>query len=254
MSRIVITSSWADVPHLSAAEQADLLASFPAHERDARSKGVPILGSGRVFPVDEALITELAFPIPAHWPRICGMDFGWDHPTAAVWIAWDRDADVVHVYDAYRSREQLVPVHAAAIKPRGAWIPVAWPHDGNNDTAVGPQLAKQYRTQGVNMRPENAKFPPDARDPMRSRISVEAGLQLMLTRMQTGRFKVAAHLNQWFEEFRLYHRDEGKVVKVRDDILCAARTALMDLRFAACQQPVKPLMAPYRPLDAVMGI
>lgn len=254
MSKAVITSSWNDVPHIPEQEKADLLSAYPAHERDARSKGIPILGSGRVFPVDEELITEAPFAIPAHWPRICGMDFGWDHPTAAAWLAWDRDVDVVHVYDAYRSREQLVPVHAAAIKPRGAWIPVAWPHDGNNDTAVGPQLAKQYRAQGVNMRPENAKFPPDPHDPQRSRISVEAGLQLMLTRMQTGRLKVAAHLNQWFEEFRLYHRDDGKVVKVRDDILCATRTALMDLRFAVVQQPKKPMMPEYRPLDAVMNI
>ncbi len=28
----------------------------------------------------------------------------------------------------------------------------------------------------------------------------------MLDRMQTGRFKVFRHLNDWFEEFRLYHR------------------------------------------------
>lgn len=104
------------------------------------------------------------------------------------------------------------------------------------------------------MRPENAKFPPDPRNPGASLISVEAGLQLMLTRMQTGRFKVAAHLNQWFEEFRLYHREDGKVVKIRDDLLSATRTAIMDLRFAACQQPVKPLMQPFRPLDVVMGI
>jgi len=254
MSKAVISSSWNDVPHIPEQEKTDLLASYPLHERDARSRGVPMFGSGRVFPVDEELITEAPFAIPAHWPRICGMDFGWDHPTACVWIAVDRDSDTVHVTDCYRAREQSVVIHAAAIKSRGAWIPVAWPHDGNNDTAAGPQLAKQYRDQGVKMRPENAKFPPDPHDPSRSRISVEAGIQVMLTRMQTGRWKVFNHLNQWFEEFRLYHRDEGKVVKVRDDLLSASRICIYDLRFAALQQPKKPLMAPYHPLDHVMGI
>ena len=39
------------------------------------------------------------------------------------------------------------------------------------------------------------------------------GLLMMLERMQTGRLKVFAHLADWFEEFRLYHRDDGKVVE-----------------------------------------
>lgn len=42
----------------------------------------------------------------------------------------------------------------------------------------------------------------------------EAGLMMMLDRMQTGRLKVAKHLHDWWEEFRLYHRKDGKVVTV----------------------------------------
>ena len=55
----------------------------------------------------------------------------------------------------------------------------------------------------------------------------------MLTRMQTGRFKVFKHLNDWWEEFRLYHRKDGKVVKEDDDLMAATRYALMMLRFAS---------------------
>ena len=53
-------------------------------------------------------------------------------------------------------------------------------------------------------------------------VSVEAGLMDMLTRMQTGRFKVFRHLNDWFEEFRIYHRKDGKVVKEGDDLISYA--------------------------------
>jgi hypothetical protein len=35
----------------------------------------------------------------------------------------------------------------------------------------------------------------------------------MLQRMESGRFKVFKHLNDWWEAFRLYHRKDGKVVK-----------------------------------------
>jgi len=47
-------------------------------------------------------------------------------------------------------------------------------------------------------------------------VSVEAGLMTMLTRTQMGKLKVFKHLNDWFEEFRLYHRKDGKVVKEGD--------------------------------------
>jgi hypothetical protein len=42
------------------------------------------------------------------------------------------------------------------------------------------------------------------------------------------------HLD-WWEEFRLYHRKEGKVVKEGDDLLCATRYALMMLHHASTQ-------------------
>jgi hypothetical protein len=59
------------------------------------------------------------------------------------------------------------------------------------------------------------------------------GLMDMLDRMQSGRFKVFKHLNDWWEEFRLYHRKDGKVVKEGDDLMCATRYALMSLRHAS---------------------
>jgi hypothetical protein len=42
------------------------------------------------------------------------------------------------------------------------------------------------------------------------------------------------HLHDWFEEFRLYHRKEGKVVKENDDLMAATRYAIMMLRYATC--------------------
>jgi Terminase RNaseH-like domain len=67
-------------------------------------------------------------------------------------------------------------------------------------------------------------------------VSVEAGLMEMLDRMQTGRWKVFEQHHDWFDEFRLYHRKDGKVVKEYDDLLCASRYALMMLRFARTGQ------------------
>lgn len=237
-----------DAEHYTPEQRKAIIASYPAHEREARAQGIPVLGSGRVFPVSEEVIRETAIQIPAHWPRIVGFDFGWDHPTAAAWLAYDRDQDTIHVYDCYRVREATPVIHSAAVKAKGVWIPVAWPHDGlQHDKGSGEQLAEQYRAQGVNMLKQKATFPDGGN-------SVEAGLMDMLDRMQTGRFRVAAHLSDWWEEFRLYHRKDGKLVKVGDDLMSATRYGVMMLRHAAIQQVLHELKGPgFVPLDPVMG-
>lgn len=215
-----------DAEHIPAAERQKIIDSYPAHERDARTRGVPILGSGRIYPVPRDLIAVEAFPVPDWWRRIAAMDFGWDHPTAAVNVAYDSEADCVYVTHAYRVKEQPVHTHAAALKAWGR-VPFAWPHDGMNSTAGAPDpLAEQYKRAGLAMMPEPASYGDDRRN------YVEAGIQDILDRMHTGRLKVFGHLNDWFEEFDLYHRKDGKLVKERDDLMDATRYAVMSLRFA----------------------
>lgn len=224
--RDVTTMTIDDADHYSAEERQKIIDSYPAHEREARTKGVPSLGSGRIFPVPEEDITVSPIQtIPKHWVQIAGIDFGWDHPTAAAHLVWDRDADIIYVTKVYRKREAPVVLHAAALKPWGSWLPWAWPHDGNNDTAAGENLASQYKGQGLSFLHERATFEDGSN-------SVEAGLMEMLDRMMTGRWKVFSTCVEWFEEFRLYHRKDGKVVKERDDVLSASRYAMMMKRFA----------------------
>jgi len=223
--RRVITMTIEDAEHYTPEDRKRIIASYPAHERDARTKGVPTLGSGLIFPILEEDIVVDPFLIPKHWPQIGGLDFGWDHPTAAASLAWDRDSDIVYLTRDYRQRQATPILHAAALKPWGIWMPWAWPHDGNNDTAAGENLATQYRAQGLKMLPERATF-------LDGSNSVEAGLMDMLDRMQTGRFKVFRTCGAWLEERRLYHRKDGKVVKERDDTISASRYALMMLRKA----------------------
>ena len=163
-----------------------------------RSKGIPVLGSGLVFPLNEDDLKVEPFPLPEYWPRLCGIDFGWDHPTAAVWIAWDRDTDTVYVYDCYRKSSETPVVHSAAIRERGDWVPVVWPHDGSqHDKGSGHSLADIYRKQGLNMMHTHFTNP-------KGDISIEPGIMEMLQRMETGRFKVFSYLRDWYEEVRMY--------------------------------------------------
>ncbi len=45
--------------------------------------------------------------------------------------------------------------------------------------------------------------------------------------MRSGRLKVAAHLSEWFEEYRFYHRKDGQIVKIKDDLMSATRICVM---------------------------
>lgn len=235
---VVVNMTIYDVRHYTK-EQADaIVATYPAHERDARAKGIPTLGSGRIFPLADEQVSIPAFEIPPHWPLISGIDFGWDHPTAAVKMAWDRDSDCLYVVNCYRDKEKTPVMHSASLKPWGDWVPWAWPHDGlQHDKGSGDQLAELYRAHGLNMLPERATFEDGTN-------GVEAGLADMLERMQTGRLKVFSHLADWFEEFRLYHRKDGKVVKLADDLMAATRYALMMKRFATTKPKPMAISVP----------
>lgn len=237
-----------DAEHYTPEQRARIIASYPEHIRKARAQGIPTLGSGAVFPIDEAEIREASIEIPDHWPRICGLDIGIDHPTAAAWVAWDRDADTIHVYDAYSASGGVIPVHASAIKGRGDWIPVSWPHDAHkrDGASTGEQWAALYAKEGVNMLPEHAQTEEHGN-------STEPAVQDMLTRMQTGRFKVAAHLNDWWEEFRLYHRKDGLIVRQNDDLMSATRYAVMMLRYADTRLKKKGKELGHRHAQGWMG-
>jgi hypothetical protein len=238
MSRHVTSMTIDDAEHYTPEQRAEIIASYPEHEREARVKGIPSMGSGRVFPLAEEEITVAPFEIPSHWPQINGMDFGWDHPYACMNLAWDRDADRIYICKEYAARETTPIIHAASIKPWGDWIPCAWPHDGlQHDKGSGEQLAEQYKAQGLNMLSDRATFEDGSN-------GVEAGVMEMLTRMQTGRWKVFSTCGGWLQEFRLYHRVNGLIVKERDDRISASRYGMMMLRHAETKPAAFSLSIP----------
>lgn len=250
-------ATWRDAKHLSPEDQARLMASYRAHERDARTKGIPMLGEGAVFPVSDEEISVKAFEIPAHWARIKGCDFGMDHPAAGVELAWDRDTDIIYCIDAYKKAGEKAPYHARWFNkgPLARIVPVSWPHDGLNREKVGGEvLADAYRKAGVNMLTKSARYPKvPGKEEVGGAQPVEPIIDEMLERMMTGRFKVFEHLHDWFEEKRSYHRKDGKLSQTRDDILKATFYAVMMKRYAVAPSTASIHLsrAPARPIASM---
>lgn len=246
---IVQYAGWDDCPHLDKEEMKEWLAGYPEWEREARSKGIPMLGEGRVFPVPEDTITCDAFAIPDHFAQIIGIDFGSDHPAACVKIAYDRDNDTIYVVDAHKQRNMDALQHSQHIKSMGGnrddAVPVSWPHDGvNRDKGNSIPLYKNYIEHGVTMLGKTARYNNDTG----GNQPTEPVIMEIYERMTTGRFRVFRHLTQWFEEFRNYHRKDGLLVRKKDDILSATFYAVMMKRYAKPRVSQTKSRAPSRPM------
>lgn len=220
-----------DALHIKPEEKETILAGYLAHEREARARGVPVLGSGRVFTASEASITEAPITyVPSYWKKIWGIDPGIGHPFAAVLALWDVDNDVIHIHHCLRIADGLPINHWAAMKPVGAAVPVAWPKDaGDREKGSGQPITALYKKEGAIMLAEHATWEGGG-------VSTEAGIMEMDQRMKSGRFKVAAHLSDWFEEYRFYHRKDGQIVKIKDDLMSASRMCVMMKRFGRTVQ------------------
>src|SRR6185295_15183225 len=152
--------------------------------------------------------------------------------------AWDKDNDVFYVVASYCEAKATPPIHVAAVKPWGDWIPCAWPHDGlQHDKGSGEELARSYGAHGLNMLPDRATFEDGTN-------GVEAGVPGRLGGRQTGRWKVFSTCGSWFGEFRLYHREDGRIVKLNDDLISASRYAYMMRRFAMTKRAPRGTLEP----------
>jgi phage terminase large subunit-like protein len=229
-AQVAMNAGWDDAPHLTEDVKSALLESFPAHQREMRTKGIPMLGHGRIYDFGEDYITCEPFEIPNHWHVINGMDFGWDHPQAHVQLAIDRDNGMFYVTHAWAQSRQLPEVAWGAVKGWAQNVPTAWPADGlQTEKGSGLEQKAHYQRAGFKMLGDHAQWPDGSR-------SVEAGLFEIRALMSKGQFKVFRGLRGWFDEFLQFHRDEkGNIVKIRDDILDATRYAYMMQRFAVAK-------------------
>lgn len=225
-TRAFVTMTIDDAEHIPPAERAAIIAAYLPHEREARARGVPMLGSGRIFISAEESIVEAPIErVPEFWFKIWGSDFGIGHPFGAVLLLWDKDNDVVHVHHTYRVADALPIQHAAAMKQIGINVPVAWPQDGTERRDDGKPLSDHYKRNGLKMLPAHATWPDGS-------VSTEAGILEIDEREKSGRLKYAAHLSDILEERRFYHRKDGLIVKLKDDLMSALRVGLMMKRFA----------------------
>lgn len=217
--------AWSQCPHLTPEVQQSILSGIPEHEREMRSKGVPFFGSGLVYPIPEERIVCDPFQLEEMpWIRVLrAMDLGIAHPTAIVWLGWDPEFDVIYVMRDYSEKGREAAVHAAVANSFMPYAPMVIPPDiDQTEKGSGKTVRKFYNDAGL-------KHTIDFENPDGSRF-VEPGIMELFERMRTDRLKVFRGCEHVLREIRMYHRKEGKLVKVDDDALDAVRYGSMMIK------------------------
>ena len=230
-NKALVMAGWDDVPHLTEAQKAAMRAETPPHLIDARSRGIPSLGAGAIYPLVESEILVDDMALPAHWPRAYALDVGWNR-TAALWGARDPETKVVYLYAEYYRGQAEPPIHAAAIKARGEWIPgVIDPASFGRGQADGESLIRLYRQHGLDVRPADN--------------DVESGILAVWQGLSTGGVKVFRSLQNWRAEYRMYRRDEkGRIVKEKDHLMDDTRYLLLSGMKRAKTAPARKTAVP----------
>lgn len=233
-NRFIVMATWDDAPHLDEEAKKELWSKIPPFQRDARSKGIPQLGAGAIFPVPESDLIVTPFEIPPHWPRGYGMDVGWNN-TAAVWGAYDRESDKLFLCHEYKRSQAEPSVHVHGIKAPGDWIPgFIDPASRGRSQKDGSQLMQDYKNLGLLLTEADN--------------GVESGLYSTWNRMSSGRLKVFSSMGNWLSEFRLYRRDEkGRVVKENDHEMDCTRYLESRVGVMITKPIPKPIQKPSQP-------
>jgi phage terminase large subunit-like protein len=202
--------TWDDVPHISEETKKKILASTPPQLRDARTRGVPTVGAGMVYPVDPENLVVDDFVVPHHYKRLYALDVGWNM-TAALWGAWDIDNDIIYLISEHRQGMAEPIIHAKAIKARGKQKGVIDPAARGRSQKDGERLYDIY----TKPEPEGCGL-----NLFLANNAVESGIFDVYERMTTGRLKIFRSLSNLQRELSLYHRDEsGQIVKKNDHLM-----------------------------------
>ena len=248
----LIRASWYDAPHIlendpNAIEEAKREYSF---DYEARVFGIPIVGSGRVYPHSRDKITfdpESTF-INKEWEALIGIDWGWttNDPSAMIKITRDKTNDILYVTDEFKGHTPTDQDFARQVHFIDPYLPVAWPRDGNTSSdwkgggTISDKLRSEYR---VNL----------LRDPFLNPIGLDGGknnhldpgFQEINDRLRTNRLKISVKCEELLNEMENYGYgvdnngiSTGKPKKYSEDHLCDAfRYAVMTIIQGFGMQP-----------------
>ena len=224
---LMVNATWEDAPHLGKEVIAEFLKDMKPHELEARSKGIPVIREGLIYPFPEDGLVIHPFPggVPSHWPVVVGMDLGWTTGTTAILLALDPQTDIAYVVAEYHRKETERADHAREIEARfGRGIYIAVDPSGMRTESDGKKSIKEYKERhGLNLHLADN--------------SVANGIEDCFDRFATGRLKIFSTCAETIRERRFYQyqiseNGTSKPRKKNDHHMDAMRYAVRALKHA----------------------
>jgi hypothetical protein len=158
------------------------------------------------------------FHIPAHWPRVVGVDFGQVN-TAAANFAVDPETGVFYLYKTYHTGRKSVEEHVGSILLKEPTVPMAY-----GGAAAENDWRKQFAMAGLPVQLPHV-------------TDVEAGIDAVYAAIKSGRLKVFSHLYKVVDDLFSYSRkldSNGEITEQIEDKnkyhrLDAVRYAVVEL-------------------------
>lgn len=182
--------------------------------------------------------THVIDPIPIEdsWKMGLGIDLGYNHPTAVVWVAIDYLGNWI-VYDEHVGTEMLPMDHAPIIKAKGirrddgTRLVIYAPHDAmNRNPITGTNLQRAYYDEGIYLNVGNKMNPVVRIQRIKQQMRIRPDVMNPFTgQMGSPKFFITKNCPKTIESLLLYKwkelkaNEEGKreqpdeVIKVNDD-------------------------------------
>lgn len=253
------SATWDDAPHLTEHDKQRLLAGYPDYQRLMRSQGIPVLGSGAVYPFNDREIDgDLAFEKiqanPFSYKLLWGCDFGYSSntdadPSTLILSAYEMETDKVYIIyewnskqDAKQNRLAHMPEHMASIIKASPFpnAPLVVPHDAKKQidgTGTNTTRLSEFKRLGINVLPTVFEIPHQLttgayEKPKHSR-SLHWTIQYLCKLFSENKLKIDVEkLKNLMTEFRIYqYKQDGNPRDSRNHLLDAMRIAAVSIKF-----------------------
>ena len=250
-----ITIGWDDVPHLSAEEKASLSAGLLPHELEARSKGIPTMASGLIYPIDMKTLLVHPFDLESYNPGLIGLDVAPVGTTAGALLIRDLASKVTYLTMEHYSTAVSTSVHVMGIKSRMGRYPIR----------IDPSSHRRGDLDSINLLQEYEACFGEGWDIANAYNPVYSGISRLWSAIEQGRFKVFSNCTHWIEEWQNYIWDEKKKTteghpvprKKNDHLMDATRYGYWGVDVEEAALPLdfrhKVQASTWQPLDPVTG-
>lgn len=229
-------NEWGE-PFFTQKERDQLYRDFMPWERECRTKGIPLVGKGVVFPLLEWPTykgNEINLRDDEKMERLISFDLGIKNdPTVISFFFRDPIQEIIYLH-----RQVTVPLgetpdqyvhYLMDRESRG--VPIALPHDGNTagkytltEQSVRETLDDEY---GLNVIPGAILNPPNAEGKVTNLKAY--GVNIMRVMLERGTLRVNEECKAFLDEARNYAIDDAGRFTDRDDHIDSARIGVLAL-------------------------